>query len=45
MLHANLIAGEWVEDGDVAPSINSNQLAVSRRPGAKRRAIEAAYTH
>ena len=45
MLQANVIAGEWVEDGEVAPNINSNQLAVSRWPGAKQYSIEAAYAH
>ncbi len=45
MLQANVIAEEWVEDGEVAPNINSNQLAVSRWLGAKRRAVEAAYAH
>ena len=27
MLHANLIAGEWVEDGEVAPNINPSNTA------------------
>ncbi len=45
MLQVNVIAGEWAEDRAVAPNFNSNQLAVSRWPGAKRHAIEAAYAH
>ncbi len=45
MLQAKVIAGEWVEDGEVAPNINSNRLAVFRWPGAKRHSIEAAYAH
>ncbi len=43
MLQAKVIAGEWVEDGEVTPNINSNRLAVSRWPGAKRQAVEATY--
>ena len=45
MLQANVIAEEWVEDGEVAPNINSNRSPVSRWPGAKRQAVEAAYAH
>ena len=45
MQQAKVIAGEWVEDGEVAPNINSNRLAVSRWPGAKRQAVEATYAH
>ena len=45
MQQAKVIAGEWVKDGEVAPNINSNRLAVSRWPGAKRQAVEATYAH
>ena len=41
-LHVNLIAGEWAKDGEFAPNINSDWLAVSRWPDAKRQAVEAA---
>lgn len=44
MLHANLIAGEWVEDGEVAPNINPSNTAevVGEYARAGAEAVDAA---
>ncbi len=47
MLHANLIAGEWVEDGEVAPNINPSNTAevVGEYARVGTEAVEAACSH